>query len=378
MRILVISDLPPYVTGGAEAQAARLVTRWAADGHHVEVIGRRLEPGRMVLGGHAVRLHRIRHVRHAGRALRGLTYAASLAWLLLGRARACDMIYTRFLGEGAATAAALKAAGLVRAPLVSTPANTGGQGDITFLRSVPFARLLIRLLDRQCDAINLIAPAMEAEIRSAGFSTVRSSHIPNGVPVHPLPPRDVAGPLRLVSVGRLAHQKGYDILLQALAQVGTTTPFRVSIAGDGPERPALEAMTRSLGLADRVTWLGECGPEAVRDLLDHASAFILPSRYEGMSNAALEAMERALPVVLTACGGIDRHIGPDCGWVVPCGDPDALSVALEALLTLDPEARRAMGAAARARIESHFDITVVARRYLDLFEELRGHRDGTG
>lgn len=373
MRILAITDLPPFVTGGAEAQAARLIAEWTRAGHEVRCIGRRMADGTLDVGASSIRIYGIPHLRRSGRLLRGLTYATALARVLLSHRRWPDVIYTRFLGEAAITAAVLKASGLLNAPLIATPANTGGNGDVTFLRSIPFSGAIIRLLDRHCNALNLIAPAMERELREAGFLRVRLSDIPNGVPLEAMTRGDAApaGATQWVCVGRLTHQKGYDVLLDALSLLPPDADFTVSIAGDGPERAVLEARAQVLGLSARVRWLGELRPLEVARLMDDADAFLLPSRYEGMSNAALEALARGRPILVTDCGGIDRYIDPASGWVVPRDDANALAGALTEALLMDRERLRSMGRAARALAEEHFDIRSVAARYLGLFEALR-------
>lgn len=143
----------------------------------------------MQLGPHQIPVHRIHVVQGFGRALRGLSYLCSLAWLLLRYRRRFDVIYTRaFWAKRRLTASLLKKLRLLNAKLVSTPANTGGQGsDMQFLASLPGRRQIIQLLDTQCDAINLIAPAMADELRLAGFSGRNFAHIPNGVSIREMP-----------------------------------------------------------------------------------------------------------------------------------------------------------------------------------------------
>jgi glycosyltransferase involved in cell wall biosynthesis len=256
-------------------------------------------------------------------------------------------------------------------PLVATPANVHGAGDTRQLKSLPFAAALIQLLERHCDAINLIAEDMAGELRAAGFSGANFSRIPNGIPVRALSSTHRATPLRFVAVGRLAPQKAYDVLLRALGRLhGRLGEACFWIIGDGPERSQLHALANELQLNAAVEWLGELPPAAVALRLDAAHAFLLPSRYEGMSNAGLEAMERGLPLVISRCGGLDRYVRADMGWVVPKEDEAALAVALEQALAAGQERLAAMGAAARHCVEQHFDMQTVAKRYLELFEQL--------
>src|SRR5690606_20594862 len=114
---------------------------------------------------HTVKVHRIGTTSALGRWGRAASYFLSLACLLLRYRRWMDVVYARFLNEAAATTALLKAAHLLSAPLVATPASSRG-GDIGALGSLPFSDHLIELLDRHCDAINLIAGDMADQLRA--------------------------------------------------------------------------------------------------------------------------------------------------------------------------------------------------------------------
>lgn len=375
MRILVVSDLPQFVTGGAEMQAARLIEAWLDAGHEVTCLGRRMGRGPIALGRHQVAVHRIHTASLFGRWSRAATYSLSLAWLLLRHRQWTDVVYTRFLGEAAITAALLKQVQLIHAPLIATPASTKSGGDVSFLRSIPFSAWLIRLLDRQCDAINLIAYDMAGELTEAGFSGNNFRRIPNGIPVRKLQERPATSTASFLAVGRLVPVKGYDILLHALALIrNILVPGQIRIVGDGPEREHLIALSQKLQLVNQIRWLGELPQDQVMYELERAQVFLLPSRYEGLSNAGLEAMERGLPLVLTRCGGLDLYVDERTGWVVPPGDAEALADALSQALAATPSTLTHMGARARAAIERNFDMTIVANRYITLFECLSNRK----
>lgn len=371
MRIFVISDLPQFVTGGAETQASRLIEAWLDAGHQVICVGRRMGPDPVQIGTHVLQVHRIRTTSLFGRLGRAASYFFSLCWLLLRYRKQVDVVYTRFLGDAAITAATLKRFGLLRVPLVATPASVGGNDDIHFLRSIPFHGRVIRLLDQQCGAINLIAGDMADELCSAGFSGHNFSHITNGIRLAP-PARHTASSTPIfLAVGRLSAEKGYDVLLQAVALIKPQLQSRqIRIAGDGPERERLAGLAEELHVEGKIEWLGELTPAQVDEQLALANVFLLPSRHEGLSNAGLEAMERGLAIILTRCGGLDRHVSADMGWVVPPGDPAALAQAISMALATPPNHLSAMGESARGCIERNFDIEVIAGRYIELFEQL--------
>jgi glycosyltransferase involved in cell wall biosynthesis len=137
------------------------------------------------------------------------------------------------------------------------------------------------------------------------------------------------GPIRLVMVGSLAQlYKAPDVLIRAIAGCRAQgLPLELDLIGDGSFRPRLERLAGELGIADQVRFLGHlpAGP-AVRECLDRAHGFVLPSRTEGLPKAMVEAMARGLPCIGSRIGGIPELL--DDGDLVPPGDVAALSALL--------------------------------------------------
>jgi glycosyltransferase involved in cell wall biosynthesis len=120
-------------------------------------------------------------------------------------------------------------------------------------------------------------------------------------------------PFRLITVASLEHtQKGIDIILDALADcVNTGLNLQLTVVGDGRFRQQYEEQTKKLNLSNCVTFTGELpGGTAVRDQLDSAELFVLPSRQEGLPRSVLEAMSRALPCIASTVGGIPEILAP--------------------------------------------------------------------
>lgn len=166
---------------------------------------------------------------------------------------------------------------------------------------------------------------------------------------------------RLLFTGRLAAVKGLPILLEALARLAPRHPaIELVLAGDGPDRAALERRAAELGVADRVRFLGYQSSEQVRALLQGADVFALPSFAEGVPVVLMEAMASGVPVVATRIAGITELVEDGVsGYVVPPGDVDALVDAIDPLLS-DSELRARFGAAGRAAVEREFDIRAEA------------------
>lgn len=162
-------------------------------------------------------------------------------------------------------------------------------------------------------------------------------------------------PVRIGSLGRLHPNKGYDVLVTALARLDaggfrSPVPFEVTIGGEGAERARLEAAIVEAGLGN-VTLAGYV--DRPRDVLAGLHLYLQPSRAEGFCIAAHEAMQAGLAVVASAVGEMPYSIDKSCGVTVPPGDAEALAGALTRMLSA-PEALEDMGAAARDRVLDRF------------------------
>lgn len=138
-----------------------------------------------------------------------------------------------------------------------------------------------------------------------------------------------ARPAAIVAMGRLSREKGFDVLIEAFARV-TNRDATLTIAGEGPERAALEAQIGSLGLAGRVHLPAFMEPA---QLCVRARLCVIPSRTEPFGTVAVEALAAGLPIVATRCAG-PREIldGGAFGTLVPVGDAGAMALAIDAAL----------------------------------------------
>jgi glycosyltransferase involved in cell wall biosynthesis len=177
------------------------------------------------------------------------------------------------------------------------------------------------------------------------------------------------GCLHLVCVGRMAPEKGQAFLLEALALLDGQLPdLQTVLFGDGPLKEELEERCARLGLTGRVRFAGQ--RQDIRRWLPFFDLFVLPSAWEGLSQALLEAMAAGLPVAATAVGGNPEAVlEGETGLLIPPGDPTALASAI-ARLAQDPALRQRMGVAGRRRVEAHFDQAKTVQELGSLYEDL--------
>jgi glycosyltransferase involved in cell wall biosynthesis len=230
--------------------------------------------------------------------------------------------------------------------------------------------LLSRCLHRHVAVSRFVAGRLHDRF---GVSEKRIVVIPNAV--EPRPPVNADARLRIevagnaqaplaLTVARLDAQKGIAHLVEAAAMVPDVV---FAIAGDGPDRAALEARASALGLDSRVRFLGH--RRDVPALLAVADLFVLPSLYEGLPLSVLEAMVAGVPVVATAIGGTDELVSNATGTLVPPADPRALAEGIRALLAdRDAAARRA--AAARDLVLTKHSTDAMVAAMSALYESL--------
>jgi glycosyltransferase involved in cell wall biosynthesis len=166
-------------------------------------------------------------------------------------------------------------------------------------------------------------------------------------------PPPVAEASRLLCVGRLIPIKGHIVLLRAFAELRREFPdATLAIAGRGPLEPALRALAQELRIDGAVEFLGHVAP--IQEEIERSGIVVVPSMGEGFGMVALEAMERARPVVAAAIGGLGELVSDgETGFLVPPAEVEPLVTAVGALLR-DPAQARAMGEAGRARALRYF------------------------
>lgn len=180
----------------------------------------------------------------------------------------------------------------------------------------------------------------------------------------------IAGPY-LACAATWHPRKGHAVLFAALAQLAPRHPgLRLVLLGAGTQDPRVAAAASQAGIGDRVEALGFCDRTRALAVVRRATAYVQPSLEEGFGVAVVEAMALRVPVVVSDVGGMAETVEQGVtGLRTPPGDADALAKAIAALLA-DPEARRAMGAAGRRRVERMYSGSAMRRAYEACYEEL--------
>ena len=238
-------------------------------------------------------------------------------------------------------------------------------------------------LFRQASLLLVNSDFLGARALALGAPSRRLVRHPVGVdPASFRPARRVERPRarrQLLSVGRLVEAKGFDVALRAVARLAGRHPdLHYAIAGDGPQRGALQALAMRLGIGNRVRFEGAVDHGRVRALHAESDLFCLPSvpgrdgAEESQGLSLVEAQSSGLPVVASDLGGVPQSLRDGVtGHLVPPRDAEALARALSGLLDA-PERRAAMGREGRRFVLRHFDRHRLADRLVSLYETLAG------
>ena len=171
------------------------------------------------------------------------------------------------------------------------------------------------------------------------------------------------------AIGRLVWQKGFEYLIEAVPQIASSIPeARFLIVGEGPLRKELVALSRELGVNERVIFTGFRSD--IRDILAAVDLLVVPSLLEGFPMITLEAMAMAKPIVATNIDGITEQItNGENGILVSPRDPTALANAVIRLLG-DRETAQQMGMAARGRVEREFSVEKMVSETEKVYQSL--------
>ncbi len=276
---------------------------------------------------------------------------------------------------------------LVAAPAVGkVPLAVGLHGSDVFLAEKPLVRTIVGRALAKTRVLTGCSPELVDRVCALGFPREKAHVIPYGVDssiFSPDPSRrslwrqklgiSDSAPL-LVSVGRMATKKGYQVLLEGVEQLMEGQPeLHLALAGGGDRLAEFQATAKPW--ADRIHFPGAVFRDTLPDLYRAADGFILPAVHDpqgnvdGLPNVILEAMASGLPVVSTTVSGIPLAIEDGVnGYLVPEQDAPSLVRAVERLLA-DPERGRAMGEEGRCRAIDNHHWDTIAGRYRAAYEQ---------
>ena len=359
----VLHILAPGEVGGLESVVRLLALGHRQIGHHVHVAA--VAPGEgaregflRVLSDGGVQVT-VLDVR--GRAyIRERTLVAALC-----RQLEPDVVHTHGYRCDIVASSAARAR---RIPTVTTVHGFTG-GDI---KNRLYEQLQQRIF-RRFSAVVAVSRPLARHLSEHGVPRERLHLLPNAyAATAPLADRETARArlgieadgVRVGWVGRLSHEKGADVLVDAVAHLDAPRDVQVSVLGDGPEQDALRARATDAGIADRITWHGVI--PGAGQLLAAFDALVLSSRTEGTPIVVLEAMAASVPIVATHVGGIPDILSPTEAVLVPPEDPAALAAAIRAVLT-DPVGAAERARAARCRLAAEFGVARWLARYEEIY-----------
>lgn len=360
---------PPEV-GGLESHVYYLCRGLAARGHEVTMVTSRSEPG--LAREERMEGIRVRRTWFPSRTPSGwIAHALASVPVTVGEARGADVVHAQTFASAVPIMAAAKGR---RLPLVLTLHTSH------FLRRAesPLWRPILRRLVRSADRV--LATSVEIRDVAGGLAPeLEVEAVTNGVetdffrPVEPaIPPGD--GPT-LVVPRRLFEKNGVEYLVRAMPRIVRETGARAIVVGDGPERERLEALSRELGVAERVWFTGARPHREMPGLLSSGDVAVFPSLMEATSVAALEAMACRIPVAASRVGGLPEIVDEEVGTLFAPADAGALAGAVISLLeggALDARGRRA-----RERVVERWSNDRLVERHLEVYAELAGRRVGT-
>ena len=354
MRILFLVDGYFPGDGGAEMQAQLLAKTLIKRGHDVLVVAPHLLPHlplEETLDGVPIKRIGYLHIPK----LANIFYMLNFALFLFKNGRDYDALHIHMVHKMASVTALMRG-WLGRPVLAKVSGATEFEGGVLDFRQGKFYKRWIRKLLMRLDYFQSLSSFSRSQILQAGAKNEQVITLANGLEVERFKLSEAlyqnnANEFVFAYCGRLEPVKAVPVMIQAAAKLLERgyTDFVFRLAGDGVEEQALIDLTDSLGLYEYIEFCGRI--DDVPAFLSQAHAYVQVSRYEGLSNAVLEAMCSGLPPVLTRISGNeDLVVHGESGYLIDVDDVEALANYLSKLLD-NREHCREVGLAARLRVE---------------------------
>ncbi|HWE51147.1 MAG TPA: glycosyltransferase family 4 protein [Bryobacteraceae bacterium] len=380
VSILLVTNSYLPIMGGSEIEAQRVSQALIRRGHRVQILCPGGPPMPAVSRwtddcGIPVRIFGNR----APARIRGHVFAWRVVWALLSEARTYDLVY--FLMPGLQVALGSLMARLLGKPFIM---KFSGSNEVRRMKNSTVGRLQLRVLDKWAGSIMVLNPGMMLEAAECGLQRSKLLWMPNPVDLdefRPPAPGERAA-LRakfgipaeadvVLFVGRLAPEKELPSLVKGFEKIAAQHERAMLVlVGDGPCRGELETLAGKLIQQGKIRFTGAVASSAVHQWVQIADVFSLVSSLEGLPVSLIEAMAAGLPAVVSDIPANRQLIDPGIqGLVVEPKNAEAIGSALSAVLE-NPELRRSLGDAARARIGDNFSTARVTLLYETLFARL--------
>jgi len=227
---------------------------------------------------------------------------------------------------------------------------------------------------RSCSWITACSEAMTQDARQIMPDiSDRSSTVYYGLEMPEINPAPLSFTKpRILCIGRLVEEKGFDLALKAFSLIKDRRPeIRMTIAGDGPSLPSLKKQASRLGISSRIEFTGSIPRRSVPHLINQATIVSVPSRWrEAFGLVALEAAQMGRPVIAAGVGGLKEVvINEETGLLVEKENPKALAEAIMYLLE-NPEEARQMGLASRRKAQNFFSPNRYVQSFLEIYEKI--------
>jgi len=375
MRILIVNSEYPPIGGGAGNATAHIARRLAKMGHEVSVVTSRFKGLPHKENDEGVTVYRIpalRFQQDRSTAIEQIIFIlAASFWTLRLIPNFKPHASLAFFGipSGAVTWLIQK---VYKIPYIVSLRG----GDVPGFRPYDFDlyhKLLspcLRVIWNDSSAIVANSNGLH-DLAMKFDSRFEIPIIPNGVDLENIKVTEREWmPPRLLSVGRIVHQKGLDLAMYALAEL-RNKEWEWVIVGDGPQMHTLKALVQKLEIHEHIIFTGWQNREQLNERYKRSNLFLFPSRHEGMPNAVLEAMASGLPVIASRIAGNEELVvSGETGLLVPTENVEVLRDALRKLLN-DAPLRGQMGTASRRRVEVFYSWENTARQYALLLERVK-------
>jgi len=371
--IFVIRYFHPFI-GGLEKKALNLANQLIQRGISVEVVTSRFRrnwPAHELIKGVPVSRLPSPRIKVFG----ALVFLFCLGRYLVKTRHHYNIVHAFQVGYSSAFAIIL--GNLLAKKTVLNLSGSGSGGDIHRHRRTPWG-IMFLILCRLATRIVVLNRQMTKELRTIFYNDDFIVLIPNGVDLNTYRKNNDCTTLKstlgigeekiILYTGRLSQEKGVDFLIHAYATLPVSVLARLYILGDGPDRQRLLDLIEQLHLGGRVVMVP--GVEDVSSFLQISDIFVMPSRFEGLSNSILEAMACGVPVIATrVTGNVDLIEDGVTGLLVSPGDVRELAGALATILA-NPEKGKDLGRRARDMVHHSYNLNTMVDRYSSLYKSL--------